>query len=138
MSQFLAGHMFHLLKYAIGISSHQGVRNRKRHDTSDTWGTTLGSPRKREGGSLPSDVTRGSKKQEAESQESSQSVLVMGVGQTDHSPQSSKDVIIDMDGVVQDITLSSSKSVSLEDQDTFTQPWNCQPTSRSSINSPGN
>jgi len=98
------------------ISSHSqsewgGVRRRKRHDTSDSE-TGLGSPRKREGGSLPCDVARGFK-------ELDEPVSVR-IGQIDNPL--SKDCVINMEGVIEDDRRSTG--IDYETEDRFPQPWN--------------
>jgi len=80
-------------------SERRSVRQRKRHDTSDS-GSALGSPRKREGGSLPCDVARGLKPQTER------------VPPSHHLDEisSDKDCIINMEGIVT--------------EDRFPEPWN--------------
>ncbi|XP_057368091.1 mucin-17-like [Daphnia carinata] len=99
------------------ISSHSqsergSVRRRKRHDTSDS-GSTLGSPRKREGGSLPCDVARGSniivKLDE----------LVLTSTENIHTESSrlTDDCVINMEGMP-------------ESEDKFPERWNSRPVRR--------
>ena len=65
------------------------VRRRKRHDTSDS-GSALGSPRKREGGSLPCDVARGCVKATNDPVSSSQA-----------NPVLARDFVIDIDEMME-------------------------------------
>lgn len=84
------------------------MRRRKRHDTSDS-GTGLGSPRKREGGSLPCDVARGFKELE--------DPVSIRKGQTGHPLL--QDCVINMEGVIED-----RPTETFEAEDRFPQPWN--------------
>ena len=97
----------------IFICSEWGsVRRRKRHDTSDS-GSALGSPRKREGGSLPCDVARGSNKTVKPDE------LVLTSTDYIHTESSrlTNDCIINMEGT------ESSASFS-ESEDKFPDRWN--------------
>ena len=108
----------------LRCSEWGGVRRRKRHDTSDSE-TGLGSPRKREGGSLPCDVARGFK-------ELDEPVSVR-IGQIDNPL--SKDCVINMEGVIEDDRRSTG--IDYETEDRFPQPWNLHLKSSERSTAPG-
>lgn len=89
------------------------MRRRKRHDTSDS-GSALGSPRKREGGSLPCDVARGSNSTVKLDE------LVLTSTENIHTESSrlTYDCVINMEGMTE-----SSASFS-ESEDKFPDRWN--------------
>ncbi|KAI9563051.1 hypothetical protein GHT06_010508 [Daphnia sinensis] len=99
------------------ISSHSqsergSVRRRKRHDTSDS-GSTLGSPRKREGGSLPCDVARGSNI----TVKLDELVLTSTENVHTESSRLTDDCVINMEGMP-------------ESEDKFPERWNNRPVRR--------
>ena len=93
------------------------MRRRKRRDTSDSGSAgCLGSPRKREGGSLPCDVARGSK------QQPSDPVLT---GQSCTTTTTLESCVINMEGLTEDRSSSS-----LAEEDRFSEPWKLRMPSR--------
>lgn len=99
------------------------VRRRKRHDTSDSE-TGLGSPRKREGGSLPCDVARGFKGLDKP--------VSMRISHIDNPL--SKDCVINMEGVIEDDRRSTGV---YDTEDRFPQPWNLHLKSSERCSAPG-
>lgn len=103
-----------------------GLRRRNRHDTSDSGSALGGSPRKREGSSLPCDVARGTSRKKtsavtsaaAADEHSSCVVTLLGglqgcrAGGTDSA--SAIDCVINMEGVMEDGS----------GEDRFQNPWN--------------
>ena len=89
------------------FSEWGGVRRRNRHDTSDS-GSALGSPRKREGGSLPCDVARGANRKKATDEHKS---VVTGA---DSGSSAGIDCVINMEGVMEDRS----------GEDRFPESWN--------------
>ena len=113
----------------LNLSSEWGgLRRRNRHDTSDSGSALSGSPRKREGGSLPCDVARGTSRKKTSSAavasaaaaDENNSCVVTGLGGlqgcraggTDSA--SDIDCVINMEGVMEDRS----------GEDRFPESWN--------------